>query len=175
MSFFEELKKLTHPYEEDEDVFPDDDEMPEELENEPAPARFERPKLNPFATFMGSSNSESEDETPTPPRPARIKEGRVVNLGTAGNRMQVVLVRPERFETAAEIADHLREKHAVLVNLETTPKDVTRRLVDFLSGAAYVMDGKVKKISANTYIITPPSVNLMGDMMDELETTGIYF
>ena len=52
---------------------------------------------------------------------------------------------------------------------------MTRRLVDFLSGVAYAIDGKVKKIAANTYIITPPSVNLMGDMVDELETTGIYF
>ena len=98
----------------------------------------------------------------------------LVNLGSAGNTLQVVLVRPERFETAAEIADHLREKRAVLVNLETTPKDVTRRLVDFLSGVAYAIDGRVKKVASNTYIITPPSVDLMGDLMDELENSGAY-
>ena len=56
-----------------------------------------------------------------------------------------------------------------------TPKDVTRRLVDFLSGVAYALDGKVKKIAANTYIITPANVDLVGDLMDELENSGLYF
>ena len=173
MSFLDELKKLTRPYDEDEDDYLDDAERIDEPEPE-------RPKVNPFATFVGglgnsSSDSDPEPQPISPIRPLRQKEGRVVNLGSADRQMQVVLVRPERFETAAEIADHLRDKRAVLVNLETTPKDVTRRLVDFLSGVAYAIDGKVKKIAANTYIITPPSVNLMGDIADELETTGIYF
>jgi len=171
MSFLDELKKLTRPYDEDEDEYLDDAERVDEPEPEP------RAKVNPFASF-GSFVGEPEpapQNNPTPIRPIRPREGKVVNLGSADRQMQVVLVRPERFEVAAEIADHLRDKRAVLVNLETTPKDVTRRLVDFLSGVAYATDGKVKKIAANTYIITPPSVGLMGDMMDELETSGVYF
>ena len=166
MSFLDELKKLTRPYDEDEDEYLDDAERVDEPEPE-------RPRANPFAGFGGGSSEPAPAPSPAPVRPLRPKEGKVVTLGT--NNMQVVLVRPERFETAAEIADHLRDKRAVLVNLETTPKDVTRRLVDFLSGVAYATDGKVKKVAANTYIITPPSVNLMGDLMDELETTGVYF
>ena len=167
MGFLDELKKLTRPYDEDEDDYMDDAERIDEPEPE-------RPRANPFAGF-GSS-----EPAPAQPAPAqrsfRPKEGKVVNLGASGGgNMQVILIRPERFETAAEIADHLREKRAVLVNLETTPKDITRRLVDFLSGVAYAIDGKVKKVAANTYIITPPSVNLMGDLMDELETSGVYF
>ena len=167
MSFLDELKKLTRPYDEDEEDYLDDAERIEEPEPE-------RPRANPFAGFGSASAAESAPAQPAAPvRPMRPKEGKVVNLG--GANMQVVLVKPERFETAAEIADHLRDKRAVLVNLETTPKDVTRRLVDFLSGVAYAIDGKVKKVAANTYIITPPSVNLVGDLMDELETTGAYF
>ena len=106
---------------------------------------------------------------------SRPREGKVVNFGPAGGQTQVVLIKPERFETAAEIADHLRAKRPVLINLETTPKEVTRRLVDFLSGVAYAIDGKVKKVAANTYIITPPNVDLLGDLMDELESSGVYF
>jgi len=167
MSFLDELKKLTRPYDEEEDEYMDDAERIDD----PEPAR---PKANPFAGFGSSNSSEPAPvQQVAPVRSSRPKEGKVVNLGS--NSMQVVLVKPERFETAAEIADHLRDKRAVLVNLETTPKDVTRRLVDFLSGVAYAMDGKVKKVAANTYIITPPSVNLMGDLMDELETSGVYF
>ena len=89
--------------------------------------------------------------------------------------MQVVLVKPERFETAAEIADHLREKRTVVMNLEQTQKEIARRLIDFLSGVAYAGEGKIKKVAANTYIITPYSVDIMGDLIDELENSGVYF
>ena len=161
MGFLDELKKLTRPYDEDEDDYIDDAEMVD-------PPEADRPRPNPFAGF----GSESPAPAPAAPRP---REGKVVNLGAGGAQSQVVLVKPERFETAAEIADHLRARRPVLINLETTPKDVTRRLVDFLSGVAYALDGKVKKIAANTYIITPSNVDLVGDLMDELENSGMYF
>ena len=101
------------------------------------------------------------------------KNGKVVNIN-ATTQLKVVLVKPERFENASEIADHLREKRTVVLNLESTNKDVARRLVDFLSGVAYAGDGKIKKVSTNTYIITPYSVDLMGDLIDELENSGLY-
>ena len=82
---------------------------------------------------------------------------------------------PERFETAAEIADLLREKRSVFMNLEQTPKDVARRLIDFLSGVAYASEGKIKKVAASTYIITPYSVDIQGDLIDELSNNGLYF
>ncbi len=163
MGFLDELKKLTRPYDEDEDEYIDDAEVV-------APPEADKPRPNPFADFGGSAPAQSA----APARPARPREGKVVNLGGSG-QTQVVLIKPERFETAAEIADQLRAKRPVLINLETTPKEVTRRLVDFLSGVAYALDGKVKKIAANTYIITPSNVDLVGDLMDELENTGMYF
>lgn len=168
MGFLDELKKLTRPYDEDEDDYIDDAEMVN-------PPEAEKPRPNPFAGFGGGAAAESAPQSAPASRPARVREGKVVNLGSSGSPSQVVLVKPERFETAAEIADQLRAKRPVLINLETTPKDVTRRLVDFLSGVAYALDGKVKKIAANTYIITPSNVDLVGDLMDELENSGMYF
>lgn len=165
MGFLDELKKLTRPYDEDEDDYIDDAEVVN-------PPEADRPRPNPFAGFGGDSAAQPAASASRPPRP---REGKVVNLGTGGTQSQVVLVKPERFETAAEIADQLRARRPVLINLETTPKDVTRRLVDFLSGVAYALDGKVKKIAANTYIITPSNVDLVGDLMDELENSGMYF
>lgn len=169
MGFFDEIKRLAHPYddemEEDEDEYEEDEyDLEDEEEDEPAPPpppRDEPPRRQsrPVSDFPGGG--------------AR-SDGKVVNIHTTA-QLQVVLVKPERFETAAEIVDQLRGKRAVLINLETTPKDVTRRLVDFLSGAAYAIDGKVKKVAANTYIITPPNVDLVGDLMDELESSGRYF
>ena len=75
---------------------------------------------------------------------------------------------------ASTIADHLRDKRTVVLNLESTNKDVARRMVDFLSGAAYAQEGKVKKVAVATYIITPYNVDIIGDLIDELENNGMY-
>ena len=83
-----------------------------------------------------------------------------------------MLVNPELYESAAEIADHLREKRTVVMNLENTQKDIARRLIDFLSGVAYSLDGKIRRVANSTYIITPSSVDLVGDLEDELGSLG---
>ena len=102
------------------------------------------------------------------------RRNKVVNIHTT-TQLQVVLVKPERFENASEIADHLRDKRTVVLNLEQTDKNIARRLIDFLSGVAYAGEGKIKKVAANTYIITPYHVDIEGDLIDELENNGLYF
>ena len=98
---------------------------------------------------------------------------KVVNIH-ATTQLSVVLVKPERFENAADIADHLKDKRTVVLNLEQTNKEIARRLVDFLSGVAYANEGKIKKVANSTYIITPYNVDIMGDLIDELENNGLY-
>ncbi len=170
MGFFDELKKLTRPYDDEEDDFLDE---AEEVAEEPVQ---EKPRMNPFAGFSFGGEKSEEDQPKSAPRAAaKTSSGKVVSLASGSGGMQVVLAKPDRFEAAAEIADHLRDRRAVLMNLETTAKETARRLIDFLSGVAYAQGGKIKKVSSNTYIITPSSVNLMGDLMDELESTGFYF
>lgn len=109
-----------------------------------------------------------EDETP------RRSSNKVVNIH-ATTQLQVVLVKPERFEDASSIADHLNEKRTVVLNLESTNKEVSRRLIDFLSGVAYANNGQIKRVANSTYIITPCNVDIMGDLLDELENNGVYF
>ena len=115
--------------------------------------------------------ADEEDEEPAEGTPRKNK---VVNIH-ATTQLKVVLVKPEHFEDASTIADHLNNKRTVVLNLESTNKDVARRLIDFLSGVAYAGEGKIKKVAANTYIITPYSVDIMGDLIDELENNGLYF
>lgn len=87
----------------------------------------------------------------------------------------MVLVKPDRFEAAAEVADSSQGQAYGCPNLEQTNKDIARRLVDFLSGVAYANEGKIKKVANSTYIITPYNVDIMGDLIDELENSGMYF
>jgi len=102
------------------------------------------------------------------------RSNKVVNIH-ATTQLQVVLVKPERFEDASGIADHLNGKRTIVPNLESANKDVTRRLIDFLSGVAYANNGQIKKVANSTYIITPYNVGIMGDLLDELESSGVFF
>ena len=99
---------------------------------------------------------------------------KVVNIN-ATTQLQVVLVKPERFEDASTIADQLNAKRTVVLNLESTGKEVSRRLIDFLSGVAYANNGQIKRVATSTFIITPYNVDIMGDLIDELENNGLYF
>ncbi|MCL2709198.1 MAG: cell division protein SepF [Defluviitaleaceae bacterium] len=154
MSFFSELKKLTKPYD-DEDDF--EDFQPRKSDDLPIAPKTTAQARSSYGGF--------EDQR---------GNNKVVNIHATA-QLQVVLVKPERFEAAAEIADHLRERRTVVLNLEQTNKDIARRLVDFLSGVAYAQDGKIKKVAVNTYLITPYNVDLLGDLIDELENNGLYF
>ncbi len=108
--------------------------------------------------------------------PARDEKrsNKVVNIH-ATTQLQVVLVKPERFEDASGIADHLNAKRTIVLNLEQANRDVTRRLIDFLSGVAYANNGQIKRVANSTYIITPYNVGIMGDLLDELESNGVFF
>lgn len=99
---------------------------------------------------------------------------KVVNIN-ATTQLQVVLVKPERFENASTIADQLNAKRTVVLNLESTGKEVSRRLIDFLSGVAYANNGQIKRVATSTFIITPYNVDIMGDLIDELENNGVFF
>ena len=63
----------------------------------------------------------------------------------------------------------------MVLNLESTNKDVARRLIDFLSGVAYANNGQLKRVANSTFIITPYNVDILGDLIDELENNGLYF
>lgn len=154
MGLMDELKKIIHPYD-DEDYDYEDD--------------FEEPvKESSRSLFDDRKDDRRED------RRSDDRHNKVVNIH-ATTQLKVVLVKPDRFENASEIADQLKDKRTVVLNLESTNKDVARRLIDFLSGVAYAGEGKIKKVAANTYIITPYHVELEGDLIDELESNGLYF
>ena len=150
MSLLDDFKRMIRP------TSDDDDDYDVDFDEQDSPFLDERPRMERDRPVVGD------------------RRGKVVNIH-ATTQLKVVLVKPERFENASEIADHLKEKRTVVMNLESTHKDIARRLVDFLSGVAYAGEGKIKKVAANTYIITPYSVDIQGDLIDELENNGLYF
>lgn len=141
-------------------------------------------KLKNFMTAEDEDYEDEEEEVDllakTPdratnrPEEARRSNNKVVNIHTT-TQLQVVLIKPERFEDAVGVADHLNDKRTVVLNLESTNKDVSRRIVDFLSGVAYANNGQIKRVANSTFIITPYNVDIVGDLLDELESNGVFF
>lgn len=141
MGFKENFKNFFAPVEDD---YEDDEAGQESNEETRRPAQEKKDY-----DFGARSSRDSRDN-------------KVVNFG--GSQLQVVLVKPERFEDAPAIADHLNAKRTVVLNLENTPKEVVRRLVDFLSGVAYANKGQIKRAANSTFVITPNNVDVSGDV-----------
>lgn len=117
----------------------------------------------------GYEDIDEMDEQPYIAKEPIHKDNKIVNIN-ATTQLEVVLVKPERFDDASSIADHLNSKRSVVLNLESTNKDISRRLVDFLSGVAYANGGQIKRVANSTFIITPYNVGVVGDdLLDELE------
>lgn len=152
MSFVDNIKKMINVPE--DDYYPEDEQDNLELPYEEEEPEQESPRIFRSKNSGGNSN--------------------VVNINTTA-KLQVVLVKPERFEDASSIADHLNEKRTVVLNLEAANRDVARRLVDFISGVAYANKGQIKRVANSTFIITPYNVDVMGDLLDDLENNGVFF
>lgn len=108
------------------------------------------------------------------PAPRRTADRRT-SAPAVGGAMKVVIVRPEVFDEVANIADHLVQGKTVVLNLETANKDISRRIVDFMSGAAYALSCKLKKVANNTFIIVPEHTDIAGELMlDDFDEQNYY-
>lgn len=145
----------------------DDDEFDDFYEEQPSYSMPAPPKRE-----KRRSVNMPREEKPEKIHRTRAENDKVMNIHTTA-QLQVVLVKPERFEEAAAIGDNLNEKRTVVLNLESTNRDIARRLLDFLSGVAYANNGQIKRVANSTYIITPYNVDVMGDLIDELENNGM--
>ena len=156
MSLWENIKNIMS--------IPDEDDIDNEVEETAEPER--KPKFR----------EEDSYEYKRPESTPRMAKAKTVSYNPAQSQMQVVLVKPERFEDVTAIADHLNERKTVVLNLEAADRDVSRRIVDFLSGAAYANHGNMKKVANSTFIITARDVDVMGELMlDDYDEGKLYF
>ena len=159
MSFWDNIKKFAQPYSDDEYDEYDDDELDvyEDEEEEVAVPRSNR-RTPAFNTDSDSGLDFGSVSTPS----SGSFSGQVLNMSSG--KQEVVLFHAKAFDDAAKAADELRKKRAVILNMENVDKALTRRVVDFLSGCVYALDGQVKKIAQSTYLFCPHSMDIVGDL-----------
>jgi len=161
MSFWDNVKKFTQPYtdEEEYDEY-DEEETTEDFEEEAAAERpAHRARRTPAFSVSASEDSFSAGNSSG--STVSGFSGQVVSMS---NRQEVVLFHPANFNDTSKAADHLRNRKAVIVNMENVDKAMSRRVVDFLSGCAYAVDGKVKKVAQSTYLFCPHNMDVVGDL-----------
>ncbi len=165
MNFWDKVKNFAQPYA-DEDYSDYDEEMDDYEEDvQQAAPRGRRP--SPFASAM------QENEPAPAAAPERNFGGQVLNMNS-GNKQEVVLFHAKTFDDAAKAADELRKRKAVILNMENVDKSLTRRVVDFLSGSVYALDGRVKKVAQATYLFCPHNMDVVGDL-ESLQTESDSF
>ncbi len=155
MSFWDNVKKFAQPYADDEyDDYDDDvDSYEDDAEPAPRPARRSAESSAESAASPAATMERAESGS---------FNGKVLNMNS--NKPSVVLFRPTGFNECVKAADDLRDKKAVIVNMENVDNTTACRVVDFLSGCAYALDGKVNKIAAATYLFCPHNMDVMGDL-----------
>lgn len=144
--------------------------------------------LNKMLNFVGWESEEEEDlmeeeqdiikddQHQSPQflyNTSKKQQNKVVNIHS-NNQFKVVIMQPENFDDARDICDHLKNKKPVIVNLEEIGKETAQRVVDFLSGSVYGLDGDIQKISAGIFLIAPNNVDIMSEFKDEFKNKGAF-
>ena len=184
-NIWEKVKDITSPYAADDDY---DDDYDEDLddgfaEEEPV-SRFSRDtRRERRSPVMSEESAFSAEESTDALATASFSSasnlstgfnGHVVGSGISSNKQQLVLVRPDTFNDAPAIANNLREKKAIVLNLDNVDKALARRVVDFLSGCTYAVDGSVKKVAHATYLFCPSNMEITGDLKTLAGETEAY-
>ena len=185
MGFMDELKKLTKPYDDEEDDFFEGADASYKSTPAASPAQLE------FEHAFGEDPSSSPEPASKPARPApaggllgartgirpvrpKIAE-RERSVYFGGSEQLVILFNPRTFDEAGELVNHLNQGRSLVMTLEGLPTENARRLLDFLSGITFALQGKITPVSAKTYFVTPQNVDILGAQAEQPESDGQYF
>ena len=180
MSLWDNVKKFAAPYSDDDyDDYDEDEEDTEDdyEEEEERPARRSAPARRSRAaapvedepeededSYFGFGSISTSGSGSSALGSSSGFNGPVLHTGSSANKQEVVLFRPGSFNDTSKAADDLRNRKAVIVNMENVDKAMARRVVDFLSGCVYALDGDVKKIAQSAYLFCPHNMEISGDL-----------
>lgn len=198
MGFMDELKKLTQPYDDEDDFFEGAD-----VSYKPQPQKQEErgdiasAAHDIFERSFGDASRavdvqpQQDQGTAAPAASGQAGGGFFSNLGFkrsqrarpaprertvnfAGRDTQVLLFSPKSFDEAGELVGYMLQNLTVVMTLEGVQSDMARRLLDFMSGIAFAMQGKITPVSGKTYFVTPQNVDILGASSEQPESSGHY-
>jgi cell division inhibitor SepF len=169
MSKFMDFLKLSDPEEDfDDDLFEEDDEQEDYYE---APKKRVREK--PTRSYYEEEDEDLSYQRKTPKtRPAKTSSpSKLVSINSRNNNRssnQVYVIKPQEFNEAQRVTDYLKEGRTIVINMEGIEVHAAQRIIDFIGGACYALDGSLQAISANIFIAAPHNIDVSGDLRDEI-------
>lgn len=130
-------------------------------------------EVDEYDEFEDEAEDEVKEPSIKPVSSPKRNSGRVVNIH-ATTQLEVAVLQPQAYEDAREIADRLKSKRAVVVNLEELSKEDAIKVLDFVSGVVYALEGDIQKVSGGIFLIAPYNVSIANDIKAELKSTGIF-
>ena len=100
------------------------------------------------------------------PVPARSRKGKIVNMPSSNN-MKMIVFQPMSYEDTQSVIDNLKNRKPVVVNLEALDLEVAQRVLDFMSGAIYAVNGTIQKVSRCIFVLAPNNVDVVGNIAPE--------
>ncbi|NMA33552.1 MAG: cell division protein SepF [Clostridiaceae bacterium] len=142
--------------------------------------------LNKMLNLVGWETEEEEEEIQEetaeekyqPPQylqtfAKKPQNNKIVNIHS-NNQFKVVIMQPDSFDDAREVCDQLKNKKPVVVNLEGLTKETAQRVIDFLSGSVYALDGDIQRVSAGIYMIAPSNVDIMSNFREDIRSKVVF-
>lgn len=130
-------------------------------------------QVNEPATIPTSRSRRSVSEDIPVASSSSARRSKVLNINTT-TQIKVVVLQPLSYNDAPEIAEHLKAKKPVVVNLEKVDPSIATRIIDFLSGTVVAIDGNMQKVSKQILLVVPNTVGIMGEFSDDLKTQGLF-
>lgn len=177
MSKFMDFLKLSDPDDDfDEDDLFDEDDDYEEYEQ---PKKKAKPKAKASNSYDYDDYDDEDDYVPKKQKqkPARTPSKLVaINSRNNSNRSTgtVRVIKPQEFNEAQKVTDYLKEGDSIVINMEGIEVHAAQRIIDFIGGACYALDGSLQAISANIFIAAPQSINVTGDLRDEILNSSTF-
>lgn len=172
-------------FDEDEDDYEDEDDMDDRLDDEyddeddyDAPQTESRVKASPLKSFNKYKGSASSDNGSARSKAARSSHGqqsgagngKLVSINSRSRAMddsEVFVIKPDEFDDAQMIIDHLNRGQIIVINMEDLDLPTAQRIADFIGGASYAVDGLFQAISGNIFLATPNGTYVSGDLREE--------
>ena len=121
---------------------------------------------------VGEDNDVTNEAAAEPIFPSSKKQSKVVNIHTAASA-KVVIIKPSDYDEAANICDNLKNRKIVVVNATALESKTAQRLLDFIGGASYALNGELQEVEKGVYILSPSNVEVSNELKNELSSRGI--
>ena len=113
---------------------------------------------------------ELEEEEKTSIKPMFSKKQKVVPISSQGAQTKIVVLKPRCYNNSTQVADELKQRRPVVINVGSLDTDEARRVIDFIAGTVYGLNGNMQKVVGGIFLATPSQVDILGEVLADKDS-----